>query len=149
MTYTLDELEDIAEKARGWRPPKKELTAEQILDGLRFAVETRGGNYTYPGYDPGRERGYITEYAVGAVCQYSTPDGYPACIVGYALDHIDPRLRPPYGVRASIRTVLRWMGVTDDKVKEIAGVAQIVQDNGYTWKEALDAAERANNDQPR
>jgi hypothetical protein len=116
------------------------ITEEEFTAALRAVVEERGADYVYPKYD----ENYTLLDALGfPICQYSTPSGEPACIVGAALAKIDPELVPPYGYMKPAHSVLNDIISEESGFAEspewvwAARSAQSAQDAGRTWGEAL------------
>lgn len=113
------------------------ITTEDFIQAMRDAVAERGADYVYPPFENFADD-YHNEFGA---CQYQTPDGTPACIVGLALSKIDPNLVPEYGEDPGAERFLTGKGL-DPSVAEAAGWAQGIQDDGKTWGEALKEFER-------
>lgn len=140
---------------------KNTYTTEQVRDALAQAVEARGSDYVYPD-------------ASGNLCYYSTAQGEPGCIVGYAVSVLDKdafdslrRLEPVYSLDVEIAGVpqvsrrsagdvyaiverkgdtenfgnVAVIGAPEEAVRGLKA-AQVVQDSGDTWGEALAAFDK-------
>lgn len=114
------------------------FTLDQVLDAAREVVDGRGSDYVYPG--------------AGSACFYATSDEKPSCLVGHVIFKLDPE------AFATIATAERegceskaaqdliydnWLPDnfwTDDAIAAMQ-YAQVAQDEGATWGDALAAAE--------
>ena len=106
------------------------LTVGEFLHTLRQVVAEKGTNYVYPESD-------ITDSG----CRYRV-DGRPSCLIGHALDRLG-HVVPPELEAKSAAFVLDRLGVSQAAVGRVADMAQLVQDEGHTWGEALETAEAA------
>jgi hypothetical protein len=115
------------------------ITARQFTEAMRAAVAERGEDWVYPAND---QVAYDTGWRDSSgLCQYTTLDGEPGCIIGLALHKIDPSIVPAYGTWAGASLILRGFGLPGS-VLIAAQVAQAAQDNGKSWGEALARYER-------
>lgn len=114
------------------------ITIENFTAAMRAAVEERGSDYTYPEFN--KEVGEDDYHSISGTCQYSTPNGEPACIIGLALSKIDPELVPKYGVIGDAGNLMLSLGA-GAKLSTAAEEAQERQDEGATWGEALEGFE--------
>lgn len=117
------------------------LNEETFTAAIEQAVEMRGRDYIYPKSLPGWQTPGLAK-----ACVYSTRQGQPACLIGQALYLIDPKLVPSYedsdaGKDMDARSVLtRLLGVDYETPRWVhaAYVAQVHQDRGGSWGDALD-----------
>lgn len=120
-----------------------EITWQSYLQAMREVVEDMGADYVYPTNAPGYMTHYDNEPAEG-VCRYRAEDGTPACIHGRVLDKLGVEYSPRWE-DTGIYHVLNSLGLdfnADNAALSDAAVeAQIKQDGGRTWGEALDAFE--------
>lgn len=108
---------------------------ERFTAAMKTVVERKGRDYVYP------KSSADDDYHFNHACQYSTPNGTPACIIGCALAEIDPKLVPVYGQTMRAGSVLRHAlgyGHGVEKLVWAANDAQRCQDDGGTWGKALD-----------
>jgi len=117
----------------------------EMLEALRKARDLKGADYVYVDPDGVRAGPHEVDED-GAVCVYGWQDDdgewVPGCIVGHVLP---VELLPSIAdldadavVVARDFDPLGW----DYNAGEIAWAAQLVQDDGATWGEAVEAAER-------
>lgn len=126
------------------------LTRENVVKAIEEAVEAKGRAYVYPLLPEGADEYGEFEYAI---CTY-VRDGQPSCIVGHALASLGvpveilAGLDAPPGGTGAYRALT---GLAKDRVIEyraedwefITGFlleAQIHQDGGDSWGDALDKA---------
>ncbi|WNM66241.1 hypothetical protein SEA_DEJAVU_109 [Microbacterium Phage DejaVu] len=128
---------------------ERKFTDEQFIKAMREAVAERGEDYVYPKAEEkmNEDLGYKVTvnddyHGLNGVCQYQTPDGTPACIVGLALSKIDPILVPRHGDATGAHEVLRKLGASYE-VRKAASEAQQAQDQGATWGRALEEFENS------
>ena len=121
-----------------------ELTDADVafIEGMKAAVEERGEDWKYPSPEAEDADQWYNQpeaYSTPA-CQYSKPDGTPACIVGLALSKAGltvPKYGDTYGAEE-----LNYSADSDDRpflappVLRAAADAQNEQDKGRTWGEA-------------
>lgn len=114
---------------------------EQFIQAMRDAVAERGKNYVYPEAVPNGVNYFKRDdyHNPGGVCMYSTPDGTPACIIGLALDKMGEPV-PEYGNMVGADCVLEYL--VSPYVCNAARQAQLIQDKGGTWGEALAVFEK-------
>lgn len=117
-------------------------TNEQIVTAAREAVAEKGVEYVYQ-----KGGGELS------ACYYATPDMKPSCIVGHILAKIAPEAfedvaaherkpDPDYNGTGIKRVADELnLGFTPDQVYRL-NQAQIQQDRGDTWGEALRAIEK-------
>lgn len=115
------------------------FTKDDVLTAMAKAVEAKGETYRYE----------------GIFCTYSTEDGAPSCIVGYVASILSPNLFaelreidkweaegdfPSSPVENSINTedagdvAEKWF---DCDARKALLAAQLSQDDGSTWADAL------------
>lgn len=110
------------------------ITVRQFTEAMRAAVAERGEDWVYPAND---QVAYDTGWRNSSgMCQYTTLDGNPGCIIGLVLHKIDPSIVPAYDTWAGATPILRGFGLPDS-VLIAAECAQVAQDNGKNWGEAL------------
>ena len=110
------------------------ITRDNFTAAMRQAVAERGTDWRYPQYgEPGWKK-YRNETGNPV---YSTADGEPACLIGYALHLIAPELMPGHDRRNDSYVILGELGVTDDLLLTAARLAQSAQDFGHSWGAAL------------
>lgn len=105
------------------------LTTGEFLHTLREVVAEKGAGYVYP----------ESEKDDTGSCRYRY-EGKPSCIIGHVLDRLG------FGVGESWEQtkasfVLRPLGASPS-VQRLADAAQLAQDEGRSWGEALAEAER-------
>lgn len=135
---------------------ERELSADQAIELLEAAVATRGAEYNYR---------FTAQEGSGATCLYIR-NGEPSCLVGVALvtegvpievlTYIDEFTHDCENecledcTESSIGSI--WAGqvlrdraglMLSDEARWVLSSAQIYQDTGRTWGEALEAAKRA------
>lgn len=112
------------------------ITLEMAVEALDYAVQLRGEDYVYP-------EEWRDENNLGG-CQYVV-NGKPACIVGVALDYLGVALQDQNGAAHSLPDI--WgLDVVDYehfRVGDLLWQAQVVQDSGETWGEAVADAKAA------
>lgn len=127
------------------------ITAEQALDALEKAVALKGPDYVYTDQATGIRADSEEWHGTGIGCRYAGPDGEPACIVGTALSIIDQAVfdvvRECEAEEGSFPVIDLCEGTGDVPVVVAAAdavwvfrCAQVAQDGGATWGEALKAA---------
>lgn len=113
-----------------------QVSDEQFIEAMKAAVAERGEDYVYPEWSGnGLEDDYHDKWGQ---CEYSTPSGEPACLIGLALSKIDEDLVPKYG-EGNISAYYALPESISDVVRQAANEAQDEQDNEKTWGEALGA----------
>lgn len=110
------------------------FTIDEFTAAMEAAVEERGPDFVYPDEEP-----WMDTYGQ---CQYSLPDGTPACIIGLALSKLDPDAVPGHGAVYGASTLLkgRVQGDTEGETNlflSAADNAQDKQDSRETWGQAL------------
>lgn len=114
------------------------FTTEQFTEALKKAVETRGADYVYPKFDPTAD-GFDPDWHTNVgTCRYQTTKGEPACIIGLAISILGEEV-PDYGNMDNAGDNLRRLGIGDHDCQYAADHAQMKQDSGKTWGEALEA----------
>jgi hypothetical protein len=127
---------------------------EHALALLKRAVDERGADHVANLYDEESgdviERGSEEAGELNTGCRYFTPTGEPDCIAGTALSYLGATPgQLPEGT--GIGMVVRDGQFTDplqldrDQVEHIARIleiAQMAQDGGKTWGEALVSAQQ-------
>lgn len=121
----------------------KKITDAQFIEAMDKAVKLRGEDYVYPS-------GVQDDMHSGAECVYTSRSGESACIIGTALNLIEPGLAPTYEEQYrdksyrynvagdwSAGSVLLELGVSQ-RVRAAAASAQFRQDMGFSWGAALD-----------
>lgn len=118
-----------------------QITRENFTAAMRAAVAERGEDFVYP--ERGSElakQGWRSEQGT---CVYVLPDGTPACLIGLALYKIDPGLLThvefPFDGAGG---VMGRAGVQDEMLLQAADMAQIEQDYGASWGDALSGYEQ-------
>ena len=107
------------------------IDTEDAIKLLEECVAERGEDFVYP-----------QEWKTDLVCKYSVEqDGEqtPACIVGLAIYRLTNEIVSS-GLAANV--VLRdyFPGRFTKSAIMLMETAQLKQDNGFTWREAVDAA---------
>lgn len=126
------------------------VVEQRVRDALAAAVEERGEDWVYPSDPSWRDDG---------LCRYQLDDGTPACIVGVAARKIDPEIDMPRADANPLRVIARALGLISDDMGEFLPLrrdydvleravneAQVTQDDGYTWGEALAKFDKVLND---
>lgn len=125
--------------------PNYEVTDEVFIEAMEKAVAQKGADYVYPATEFDEHGGVSnTDWRASlGECRYSLPDGTPACIIGQAIHLIDPKYTPEHDLIADAATVLDsvFPGLTPPLLAA-ATDAQVIQDSGYTWGDALDTFRR-------
>jgi hypothetical protein len=108
------------------------ITARDALRLIERAVEERGRDFRYSDYEG--------DWADPDVCSYRQPDGTPACIVGLALSYVgllDKLIEDDtiVGQQASFYDEI------DPEAIGVLSAAQMSQDSGEPWGEALAVAQ--------
>jgi hypothetical protein len=111
------------------------ITRSKAIAALEEAVAEKGEDYVYRTDNPGGQ------------CYYSV-DGEPSCIVGHVFAKLDQELfrdvadwEARYHQSMSVRTVrTRWPSRMDYDALEALSMAQVYQDAGRTWGQAVKAA---------
>lgn len=107
------------------------LTTEQFTTAMRTAVEKRGGDFRYPSYSAEAE---ASGYYAGRTPTYRNDVGEATCLIGAAMQEAGLAL-PAKNNRLGATRILAL------RVPEIAVVgariAQVHQDQGKPWAEAL------------
>lgn len=109
------------------------MDVNETLELLERAVAEKGPDHVYQQH---------TEVGDGdgAMCRYANPDGTPDCIVGYVLSYVGLLGSGAHlweGLAGSLLVVQKNFTV---EAIQILLEAQITQDNGKPWGEALEAA---------
>lgn len=105
---------------------------QRFIEAMEAAVAQRGEDFVYP-RDTHKDD---DEWWSDGACVYSKPDGTPACIIGLALT-LAGETPPPYTFGAiGADAVLDNRGY-GPAVQNAAANAQVAQDKGLTWGEAL------------
>lgn len=117
------------------------FTYDEFMAAMEAAVEDRGADWVYPRASEAAAMNGNAEddwhFAYGE-CKYSLPDGSPACIIGEVLFRLDPTMLPGPDVLDSASGVLEWERFEDfERVAKAADAAQLAQDSGAPWGEAL------------
>lgn len=117
------------------------LSLAEARRDLERAVDELGSDHVYSKPSLGTAPDDVEDFA----CAYYEPDGSPSCIVGHVLSY--------HGVRfgwdddANLASVRDLAGdeqfVAPQTVVEYLTAAQITQDQGGTWGQALAEAEKA------
>ena len=105
------------------------ITQEQFTDAMERAVEKRGESWRYPRPDVA-PRGFYN----GNMPTYQDKKGNPTCLIGMAMRLLGMYV-PPYPESPSCLSIL--VGPMDSKTTYAARAAQIHQDAGHPWGEAL------------
>lgn len=108
------------------------ITVESMTAAMEKAVELRGADWVYP-----RDN---LDWMDGSSCVYVTTAGAPACIVGVALDILGIDMKNRSNGSASEVLMTLDTLVSDEAPGELAAAldrAQLAQDTGQTWGEAL------------
>jgi hypothetical protein len=102
------------------------IELNDALNALRKVVAERGEDFVYEGS-----------------CVYQF-EGQPACIVGHVLAHLLPEWwRSTEIVKQNLSAFqLSQCGLATADAADALEAAQVAQDTGLTWGEALEAAER-------
>lgn len=114
------------------------FTLDQVLDAAREAVNEKGSEYIYPG--------------AGSACFYATYNEKPSCIVGHVIFKLDPEAFATIataereGGESKAATDLEYSDWLPDNfwtadAATAMQYAQVAQDEGATWGDALAAAE--------
>lgn len=122
-----------------------EFTRGAVIKAAREIVAEKGEDYIYPDFQHG--------------CTYSTYGDVPSCIVGYIVNRIDPVFfqeianmesdgdpdsdsedRAGNSFAANELNELFDAGIDEDVLASLRA-AQIIQDSGKTWGEALQRLE--------
>lgn len=118
----------------------KTITFQQMLDGLKKAVAERGEDFVYP------EEWKKPDETGMPMCQYRNDDGTPSCIAGVVLTDLLPEL--PLIEGNTVKMILDE-AVEDGIVEFDSSLAvhllwdaQVAQDEGATWGDALADATR-------
>lgn len=105
---------------------------EQVVEAAAKVVAERGADWVYP-----KERG--SEWLLeNEYCRYALPDGSPACIVGAIFHELGIKNDPDY--QGGVRNYVSALGILDsfdDKTVDSLNDAQIEQDTGTAWGEAI------------
>ena len=109
------------------------LTTGEFLHTLRQVVAEKGAGYVYPESEKKASRGNLAP-----VCQYRV-NGRPSCIIGHVLDRLGIVTEPRHEGHGAGHVVAVYGG--SEQVASLADTAQIMQDVGRTWGEALERAE--------
>lgn len=113
----------------------KTFTDSQFIAALKEAVAERGEDYVYPEVE---RTGFADDYHnANGTCQYQTPDGELACLIGLAVSKLDPEAVPAYGDARNASDILVPMGISK-AVRHAAADAQETQDDGGTWGQAAE-----------
>lgn len=107
------------------------ISYEQARDLLELAVEERGADHIYKRRrNPGGQL---------AQCTYYGPDGTPDCIVGWVLNRLGLRYDYCQSYNGSgVEHLISHMEIKCDlKTACLLTAAQIYQDDGFTWGDAL------------
>lgn len=112
--------------------PNVSLTPERALELLRKARDLKGADYVY------RPETLTSLGIRSSGCRYREPGGAPSCIAGHVFMWAGVT-EMPEGKPAA--RVAHNVGLSDE-VARILNTAQIAQDNGATWGEAVAVAER-------
>lgn len=138
------------------------LKTDAVTEALEAAVAAKGEDYHYRGYvraDQGA--------ALPGSCSYANEDGSPSCIVGHVVAALDPRLFaemveaekvegfPVTELKSGVDIVqydeydeverqvfIEPVKSDGPELFEALRVAQVLQDNGHSWGEALEAYRR-------
>lgn len=118
---------------------------QKFIEAVRASVAERGAAWVYPPAVPLYGDTYKEDewhYGEWGACVYSKGDGTPACIIGLALSKIDPALVPVYGDTRNASAVLSHLPLKLSEGAILAArYAQMTQDEGDSWGEALKAFE--------
>jgi len=108
------------------------ITRENFTAAMEQAGAERGEDYVYP--DEWRDEHGACQYAV------ASPQGpyTAACLIGRAIEIVTGELVPGEFEGEGALSVLRdCYGAEDERLRAAAMEAQVVQDAGGTWGEAL------------
>ena len=105
------------------------ITQEQFTDAMERAVEKRGESWRYPRPDDA-PRGFYN----GNMPTYQDKNGTPTCLIGMAMRLLGMYV-PPFYESPSCLSIL--VGPMDSETTFAARAAQIHQDAGHPWGEAL------------
>lgn len=106
---------------------KTAITMKEARELMVRAVEERGADYVYQQHE---------DHTTGPLCRYQREDGTPDCLIGLMLSYIGPI---PANKAGSARYVVGGMYPdTSEFVLRALAEAQVEQDRGYTWGEALE-----------
>lgn len=117
------------------------ITVAQAREGLVKAIAEKGEDYLYEKYVD--ENGYsMCKYVV----QDAKGDDCPSCIVGYAINCIDPALFAILAVEEAENGGMSALEIHavdfESSAKWALQAAQTVQDGCGTWGEALEAFDK-------
>lgn len=117
---------------------KRELTYEDAVLGLKRAIELKGADYVY-------ERVKVSTGDVTVPLCVNWDNGQPSCIVGHVLvnemgvDPDDPAAQASQAQSAAGTLVFLDIKA-DERTQSLLGLAQIAQDRGTPWGEAVESA---------
>jgi hypothetical protein len=119
--------------------PQKELDRGQALVFLEKALGEKGADYVYT--LGGRDvKTYNEQNSHTMRCQYFE-DGQPSCLVGHVLSYMgyNERVVPEHDSASNVVNTVLGISTGID-VLQALDKAQELQDTGYTWGEAVEAA---------
>ena len=105
------------------------LTTGEFLHALRQVVAEKGAGYVYPKSGKRAAAGDLAP-----VCQYRV-NGGPSCIIGHVLDRLGIVTEPRHEGCEASHVIALYGG--SEQVAALADAAQVVQDGGDTWGDAL------------
>lgn len=120
------------------------ITRENFTQAMRQAVAERGADWTYPNpSEQSRAEGWYSPFG-STICRYGLPDGTPACLIGYAINLVDPTQFAQIADSAGgADEIFAELDVSDYGLGVAANAAQSLQDEQGTWGAALEAFESA------